>query len=39
MEHTIDFRGVYGTVLEQWMGIDPTEIVGGHFEQIHPYSA
>ena len=38
MEHTIDFRGIYGTVLEQWMGLDPTEIVGGHFEQINPYS-
>ncbi|MEZ4869666.1 MAG: DUF1501 domain-containing protein [Caldilineaceae bacterium] len=37
MEHTIDFRGIYGTVLEQWMGIDPTQIVGGRFEQIHPY--
>ena len=39
LEHTIDFRGIYGTVLEQWMGIDPTAIVGGHFEQIHPYSS
>ena len=39
MEHTIDFRGIYGTVLEQWMGLDPTEIVGGQFEQIHPYSS
>ena len=39
MEHTIDFRGIYGTVLEQWMGLDPTEIVGGHFEQINPYSS
>jgi uncharacterized protein (DUF1501 family) len=37
LEHTIDFRGIYGTVLEQWMGIDPTAIVGGKFEQIHPY--
>ena len=39
MEHTIDFRGIYGTVLEQWMGLDPTEIVGGNFEQINPYSS
>jgi len=37
LEHTIDFRGIYGTVLEQWMGLDPTAIVGGKFEQIHPY--
>ena len=39
LEHTIDFRGVYGTVLEQWMGLDPTPIVGGRFEQIRPYGA
>ncbi|MCH8199349.1 MAG: DUF1501 domain-containing protein [Chloroflexi bacterium] len=38
LRHTIDFRGIYGTVLEQWMGIDATPIVGGQFEQIQPYS-
>ncbi|MEE8337278.1 MAG: DUF1501 domain-containing protein [Dehalococcoidia bacterium] len=38
LKHTIDFRGIYGTVLEQWMGMDPTAIVGGNFEQIRPYS-
>lgn len=37
LEHTIDFRGIYGTVLEQWMGIDPAPIVGGTYEQIHPF--
>lgn len=39
LRHTIDFRGVYGTMLEQWMGIDPTEIVGGVYEQIRPFKA
>jgi uncharacterized protein (DUF1501 family) len=39
LRHTIDFRGVYGTLLQQWMGIDPTEIVGGVFEQIRPFKA
>ena len=38
LKHTIDFRGIYGTILEQWMGIAPQEIVGGEFEQIRPYS-
>ncbi|MCZ6708358.1 MAG: DUF1501 domain-containing protein [Chloroflexi bacterium] len=38
LKHTIDFRGIYGTILEQWMGIAPHEIVGGEFEQIRPYS-
>lgn len=37
MRHTIDFRGVYGTLLEQWMGIEPAGIVGGDFEQISPF--
>jgi uncharacterized protein (DUF1501 family) len=35
---TIDFRGVYGTVLEQWLGLDAAPIVGGTYEQIHPFS-
>ena len=38
LEHTIDFRGIYGTILEQWIGIDATGIVGGSFEQIHPFA-
>jgi len=37
MRHTFDFRGVYGTLLEQWLGIDPTEIVGGNYEQLRPF--
>ena len=37
LKHTIDFRGIYGTILEQWMGLDPVPIVGGTFEQIQPY--
>lgn len=37
LSHTIDFRSIYSTVLDQWLGVDPTAIVGGSFEQIHPY--
>jgi uncharacterized protein (DUF1501 family) len=37
MRHTIDFRGIYGTVVEQWLGVDPAPIVGGHYEQVRPY--
>ena len=37
LSHTIDFRSIYSTVLDQWLGVDPTEIVGGRFEQIHLY--
>ena len=28
-----DFRGVYSTILEDWMGLDPVPIVGGTFEK------
>ena len=37
LKHTIDFRGIYGTVLEQWLGIDARPIVKGDFEQIYPF--
>jgi uncharacterized protein (DUF1501 family) len=37
LKHTFDFRGVYGTILEQWMGVAAPEIVGGDFEQLKPF--
>jgi len=38
MGFTIDFRSIYSTILNQWMGIDPVDIVGGTFEQFNPYT-
>jgi uncharacterized protein (DUF1501 family) len=29
-----DFRGLYATLLEKWMGMDSKPIVGGSFEQL-----
>jgi len=29
-----DFRGVYSTILEDWMGLDPVPLVNGQFEQL-----
>jgi uncharacterized protein (DUF1501 family) len=29
----MDFRGVYSTILERWLKLDPKPIVGGTFEQ------
>ena len=29
----LDFRGVYTTLMEDWMKLDPVPIVGGHFEK------
>ena len=37
LPHTIDYRGIYGTVLEQWLGVEAAPIVHGQFEQIHPF--
>ena len=37
LRHMIDFRGVYGTVLEQWLNVEAAPIVKGHFEQITPF--
>jgi uncharacterized protein (DUF1501 family) len=38
MDFTIDFRSVYSTILNQWMALDPIDIVGGQFEQFNPYT-
>ena len=30
-----DFRGLYSTILDKWMGLDPKPIVNGTFEQMN----
>ena len=30
----VDFRGVYSTILEDWMGLDAKPLVGGSFEKL-----
>ena len=37
LQHTIDFRGIYGTILQQWLEIEAKPIVKGDFEQISPF--
>jgi len=32
--HNVDFRSVYSTILEQWLGLDSKPLVGGTFEQL-----
>ncbi len=34
LKHSTDFRSVYATMLERWMGMDSKPIIGGNFEQI-----
>ena len=34
LQFNYDFRGLYSTLLEQWMGLDAKPIVNGSFEQL-----
>ena len=34
LQFNTDFRSVYTTILDKWMGLDPKPIVGGEFEQL-----
>jgi uncharacterized protein (DUF1501 family) len=34
LKHAIDFRAVYATVLERWLGRDPAPIVAGNYERV-----
>ena len=35
LQFNYDYRGLYSSVLEQWLGLDPVPIVDGTYEQIH----
>jgi uncharacterized protein (DUF1501 family) len=37
LQFNYDFRGLYSTLLEQWLGLDPKPIVNGSFEQLDMY--
>lgn len=34
LRYSYDFRGLYSTILERWLGLDAKPIVGGAFEQL-----
>lgn len=34
LKHKVDFRNVYATVLNKWLGADDKEILGGKFEYL-----
>ncbi len=35
LKYTVDFRSVYASVLEQWIGVPSEEILGGRFSQLN----
>ncbi len=32
--HTTDFRSLYATLLDRWLGVDAGEVLGGDFERL-----
>jgi uncharacterized protein (DUF1501 family) len=34
LKHTVDFRSVYSTVLENWFGVPSQAILGGNYEKL-----
>ena len=39
LQHTIDYRGVYATLLEEWLGMDAPSIVGGSYEHVPVFNS
>ena len=38
LRSTYDFRGLYSTILEQWLGVEAVSIVDGHYEQLQVFA-
>ena len=34
LQFNVDYRGVYGSMVENWLHLDPITVVGGNFEQL-----
>jgi uncharacterized protein (DUF1501 family) len=34
LKFTLDFRSVYGTILDHWLGVDSRSVLGGQFEDV-----
>src|SRR5262249_10339557 len=34
MQMQVDFRAVYGTILDKWLGVDSRTVLGGQFEDV-----
>ena len=34
LQHNVDFRSAYTTLLDRWMGLDAKAIIGGTFEPV-----
>ena len=34
LHYNNDFRGLYSTILDRWLGVDPSAVLDGAFEQL-----
>jgi uncharacterized protein (DUF1501 family) len=34
LKHNLDFRSVYATILEDWLGLNSAPIIGGRFDPV-----
>ena len=34
LRYTVDFRSVYSTVLDRWLGVPPEEVLGAGYERL-----
>jgi hypothetical protein len=39
LQHTVDFRSVYATVIDQWLGGGADDVLGGSFERLALFKA
>jgi uncharacterized protein (DUF1501 family) len=34
LKYTVDFRAVYATILDSWLGVEHREVLGDEFENL-----
>jgi uncharacterized protein (DUF1501 family) len=39
LEHSIDFRSVYATVLDRWLGVPSKDVLGGEFAGLNVFKS
>jgi uncharacterized protein (DUF1501 family) len=39
LEHSIDFRSVYATVLDRWLGVSSKDVLGGEFAGLNVFKS
>ena len=37
LQHTVDFRQVYASVLQDWLGTDPTQVLNSQFQKLNMF--